>query len=107
MSFFSWWSEKYARPPTLEEVELFHACLEAYEAGRSVTVSELEDSDSIRVHIGPSKRAIVEFPFSETSPTLTGQDGGAYDQCGKIIEGLSEHRRNVLLLNLCSRFGKS
>jgi hypothetical protein len=52
------------------------------------------------------RKTVVEFPFSEVSPSVGGSTHNAFRKCQSILEDLTPHQCDVVLMNLCSIFGK-
>ncbi len=48
----------------------------------------------------------VVFPFTELSPTISGETSAVFRQCEGLFERLSSpHQRDVVLALLCAKFG--
>ncbi len=55
---------------------------------------------------GPMKPTTVEFPFTEVTPSISPPHSHALHQCEAVLNNLSPHQRGVVLMLLCSKYGK-
>lgn len=52
------------------------------------------------------RRTMVEFPFTEVSPSVAASTHIAFRKCQVTLESLTPHQRDAVLMNLCTLFGK-
>ena len=53
----------------------------------------------------PMRRTMVELPFSELAPSISGIAFTVEKSCEQLLDQLTPHQRDVVIALICARYG--